>query len=247
MMKVLLILGVAFPLWNIVLTEAFAGLEPQFPLSASWGMTMEQVQKIPELDRSTSGSLQSSYLIRGVSQNEFVARWRGRTVSFYVARDFGLYAINIEMTPQILHNTPNAGDQELLDLEHCAPIRLAVMQKYGHPMGIAATWDTSEVSALSLSFRSFKWDVERESRTWSYARNWLIWEGQESRLALGEQSLWYVSRVGLAQRERKRLELEKERDLSLDRELERRAKHQQQIEEAREAVTSRAQAFSPLF
>lgn len=235
------------PLWNIVLTPAVAGPEPQAPLSTSWGMTLEQVQKIPELDRTADGSPQNSYIIRGVSQYELVARWKGRAVSFSIAKDFGLYAINIEMTPLTRHNTPIAEDQELLDLEHCAPIRLAVMQKYGQPLGIAATWDTDEIAALSASSKPALLDAELESRRWSYARNWLIWEGQESRLALGEQSLWYVSRLGLAQRERKRMELEKELDQSLERELERRTKRQQQIDEAREAVTPRAQAFAPFF
>lgn len=234
-------------LWNIVLARAVAGPEPQAPLSASWGMTLEQVQKVPELDHAADGSPQNSYIIRGVSQNELVARWQGRAVSFYVAKDFGLYAINIEMTPLTRHNTPIAEDQELLDLEHCAPIRLAVMQKYGQPLGIAVTWETNEIAALSASSKTALLDAELESRRWSYARNWLIWEGQESRLALGEQSLWYVSRLGLAQRERMRMELEKERDQSLERELERRTKRQQQIDEAREAVTSRAQAFAPFF
>ena len=247
MVRTFFFLGVVWCLWGIALAQAIAGPEPQIPTGASWGMTLEQVQRLPELERAADKSLQSSYLIRGTSQNELVARWKGRAVFFHIANDFGLYAINIEMTLQTVQHTQSAADQELLDLEQCAPIRLAVMQKYGAPMGLAATWDTSEISPLPATPDSAGLEVEAQSSIWPYARSWLIWEGQESRLALGEQSLWYASRVGLAKRERTKQELDKERDRSLDRELERRAKRQQQIDDAREAVTSRAHAFASFF
>lgn len=246
MVRAFFFLSVLLHLWGFVLTPANASPEPQVPTGASWGMTLEQVQHLTELERAVDGTLQNSYLIRGVSQNELVARWNGRAVSFYLARDYGLYAINIEMTPQAVQHTQNALDPELLDLEQCAPIRLAVMQKYGAPIGIAATWDTQEITPLPPSSSTTR-DLEAEARQWSYARNWLLWEGQESRLALGEQSLWYIGRVGLAKREGMKLELEKERDQFLDRELERRVKRQQQVDEARDAVTSRAHTFTSFF
>jgi hypothetical protein len=227
--------------------QALAGQEPQVPIGAVWGMTLEQTQRLPELERAADGTLQRSYVIRGVNQHELIAQWKGRTVSFFIASGFGLYAMNLEMTPQTLQHTESAIDQELLDLEQCAPIRLAVLQKYGNPLGLAATWDSNEISPFPSFTNTSRFEEETVARQWPYARNWLIWEGLESRLALGEQSLWYVSRIGLVERERKKLELGKERDLSLERELERRAKRQQQIDEAREAVTSRAQAFTSSF
>jgi hypothetical protein len=246
MVRIFLSLSVLLHLWVFVPTSASASSEPQVPTGVSWGMTIEQVQHLPELERTADGTLQNSYLIRGVSQDELVAQWKGRAVSLYIAKDYGLYAINIEMTPRAVQHTQNAPDQELLDLEQCAPIRLAVMQKYGAPIGIAATWDTQEIAPLPPSSHTTE-DLEAEAQKWSYARNWLLWEGQESRLALGEQSLWYISRVGLAKREGMKLELEKERDKSLDRELDRRAKRQQQVDDARDAVTPRAQTFAAFF
>jgi hypothetical protein len=74
-----------------------------------------------------------------------------------------------------------------------------------------------------------------------------VWEGAETRLALGEQSVWYASHVGLAKRQRARREMEKEQDKSLDRELARRAQRQQEIEDAREATASRASTVEPFF
>jgi hypothetical protein len=66
-------------------------------------MTLEQARKLPELEHSATGELQHSYEIRSSSQVELVARRQGRAISFYIAHDIGLYAINIEMTPQALH------------------------------------------------------------------------------------------------------------------------------------------------
>jgi hypothetical protein len=247
MVKVLLVLGVVWSLAGISLAQTSNKPEPRIPLGASWGMTMQQAQQLPELERVADGALQQSYLIRGTSQNELVARWKDRAISFHIDNEVGLYAINIEMTPQSVQHTQNAADQELLDLEQCAPVRLAIMRKYGASAGLAVSWDTSEIAPLSPARVAPPLDIKTESLKWSYARNWLIWEGQESRLALGEQSVWYASRVGLAKRERRKRELEKERDQSLERESALRAKRQQQLEDAREAVTFRAQTFEALF
>ncbi|HXG18247.1 MAG TPA: hypothetical protein VNN62_04140 [Methylomirabilota bacterium] len=227
--------------------QPLAGTQPHIPLGASWGMTLEQVQQLPALERTKDGALSHAYTIHSVSQTELVARWQGRTVSLFVTKDLGLYAINIEMTPQTIQHTPDAADPEALDLEQCAPIRLAIMRKYGSPSGLAITWDAQEHSPLPASPHRSAATEEEEASRWPYARNWLLWEGPETRLALGEQSVWYVSRLGLAQRERNKRERERERDLSFSRELERRAKRQQQIDAAREAVPSRAQSVAALF
>jgi hypothetical protein len=210
-------------------------------------MTLEQIQHLPELERGAGKNLQQSYIIRGVSQDELVALWKERPISFLVSKTLGLYAINVEMTPRAIQHTQNVADQDLLDLEQWAPIRFAIMQKYGVPLGLAITWDTSEISPLSQVGGPAAFDVEETAIQWPYARSWLVWEGAETRLALGEQSVWYASRVGLAKRQTARQELEKEQDRSLDRELGRRAKRQQQIEDARETVASRASAVEPFF
>lgn len=243
-------------LLSVLLTGAFCGLtptwgiageEPQIPAGALWGMTLEQIQHLPELERDTGTSPQKSYTIRGTSKDEFVALWKERPISFLVSKDFGLYAINVTMTPRALQYTQNAADQELVDLEQWAPIRLAIMQKYGSPLGLAVTWDTDEIAPPSRSRTPVTANVKEAAIQWPYARSWLVWEGTETRLALGEQSVWYASRVGLAKRQRARAELEKEQDRSLDRELARRAQRQQQLEDARETVVSRASAVEPFF
>ncbi len=90
-------------------------------------------------------------------------------------------------------------------------------------------------------------DIEGLSRIWPYARNWLIWEGQETRLALGEQSIWYASRLGLAKQERSKKEREEEQNTALSRTLDQRAQRQRKIEDAREALPSRARSIEALF
>jgi len=210
-------------------------------------MTAEQVRNLPELERDGHGQLQNFYVIRGISQDEFVALWKDRPISLYVAKDLGLYAINIEMMPKSLRNTLNAADQELVDTEQFAPIRLAILRKYGLPLGLAITWDAKEISSLSVSGESIAVNMEAAALQWPYARNWLIWEGAETRIALGEQSVWYASHVGLAKRQGIKSTLAKEREQTRDHEFEQRAKRQQQLENAREAVSSRASAFTPFF
>jgi len=208
-------------------------------------MTMEQVQQLPNLDRNAEGQLQNSYIIRGTSQDELVALWKERPISLYIDKDLGLYAINLEMTPQALQHTQNAADQELMDIEQFAPIRFAILKKYGFPLGLVITWDADEITALENSGESI--DLEETALQWPYARNWLIWEGAETRLALGEQSVWYASRISLAKRQRTKSDRAREQEQALDRELTQRAKRQQQLEDARETVSSRASVIEPFF
>jgi hypothetical protein len=226
---------------------AQAGVEPQIPAGASWGMTLEQVQQLPALERDAANALQGSYEVRGSSQIELVALWQGRAITFYVGRDVGLYAINIEMTPQALQRTAVAADQDLVELEQCAPIREAILQKYGAPLGLAASWESSEILPLPTSRAGAARVEKTEESEWPYARNVLLWEGQATRLALGEQSVWYVSRLGLAQRERAKNSDESGPDTSFTKELERRAARQRQLDEARAAVPSRAGQVESLF
>ena len=44
---------------------------------------------------------------------------------------------------------------------------------------------------------------------WFYALSWLIWEGHETRIAVGEQEIWYVSQAWLEQRKQARALLKK--------------------------------------
>ncbi len=232
--------GLSFP-------SVSAGVEPQIPVGASWGMTLEQARKLPELEHTATGELHSAYEIRSSSQVELVARWQGRAISFYVARDIGLYAINIEMTPQALQHGPLEADQDLVELEYWAPIRQAIRQKYGAPTGLAPAWDSTEFSPLSTVRTASRIDEESEDPDWPYARNVLLWEGQETRLALGEQSVWYASLLGLANRETAKRAWDQEQDSSLNRELERRAKRQQQIDDARATLPSRVRKIESFF
>src|SRR5438046_6431913 len=113
-------------------------------------MPIEHVQRLPDLERAPGGTLKGAYIMRANSQTELVARWQGRAVSFFFGRDFGLYAIGVEMVPQAEQHTPTAADLELQDLEQCAPIRLAVIHKYGTPHGLADSWEAAEVTPLSV-------------------------------------------------------------------------------------------------
>ncbi len=246
-MKTLFILwSRSFFLSCFFLSSALGSIEPQIPAGASWGMTLEQIRQLPELERDETGTLHSSYTIRGISQIEFVARWQGRSISFQVANEGGLYALSIEMIALTAQRTPIAPDQEILDLEQCAPIRFAVLQKYGRPQGMSSTWDATEVASRPTLPHEID-DIEGLSRIWPYARNWLIWEGQETRLALGEQSIWYASRLGLAKQERSKKEREEEQNTALSRTLDQRAQRQRKIEDAREALPSRARSIEALF
>src|SRR5205814_9800368 len=112
---------------------------------------------------------------------------------------------------------------------------------------LAPAWDSTELSLLSTSRTASHVDEESEDADWPYARNVLLWEGQETRLALGEQAVWYASRLGLAKRENAKRAWDQEHDSSLSRELERRAKRQQQIDDARATLPSRIRKVESFF
>jgi hypothetical protein len=170
-----------------------------------------------------------------------VARWQGRAVSFYFAHGFGLYAIAIEMVPQTIRHSQAAADQDLLDLEQCAPVRRTILSKYGPPKGLVASWDTQEITPIPELQQAL------DSSEWHFARNFLLWQGQDTRLALSEQSVWYVSQDGLSYKEQQRKTLLKEGELSSAREADRQAKRQRQLDEARKAIPARAPEFESVF
>ena len=227
--------------------ESFAGEEPRIPAGVSWGITLEQVQRLAGLDRNEEGTPRHGYVIRGATRDEFVALWQDRLISFYIAKDIGLYAINIDMTPQSIRHTQAVADQELTDIAWYAPIRLAILQKYGPPSGIVQTWDADELTPLSLAENAEMTTMETVAIRWPYARNWLVWEGAETRLALGEQSIWYASQLGLLKRQRQRKDNDEEQERSAERELTRQMNRQQQLEAARAAVPSQAETLLSLF
>ena len=246
MLKFFLLIAVVLFAPGIAPQASYAGEEPQIPVEASWGMTIEQAQRLVGLDRNAKGILRSSYIIRGATRHEFVALWQNRPISFYIAKDIGLYAINIEMRPQSIRHTQTATDQELMDIEQYAPIRFAILQKYGAPSGVAQTWDAEEVSPLTQE-EAFTDELKKTTIQWTYARNWLIWEGAETRLALGEQSIWYASQIGLIKKQQRKRDLVREQEQSIDNELERQLDRQRQVEAAKSKVPSRASAFTSFF
>ena len=231
--------------------STFAGAQAQpelrVPLGARWTMPLEQARQLPGLDRTPKGSLQASSLIRSNRQVELDTRWQGRTVSLLFARGFGLYAIGVEMTPWAAQHLAAAADPEQQDLEQCAPIRLAIMRKYGTPQGMAESWDNLKVLPLPTSWDRTTTFSEARAIDWPYARNWLVWEEEGTRLALGEEFVWYVSKAGLAYREKQRLAVEKEGLAAQARDRVRLMQRQLQLDQARHNVLSRAQELEALF
>jgi len=231
--------------------SAFANAQTQpelpAPLGAAWTMPLEQARRLPGLERAPNGALKASSTIRSNSQIELVARWQGRSVSLFFAQGFGLYAVGVEMTPWAVQHFQTATDAEQQDLEHCAPVRLAILQKYETPIGLAESWDTTEILPLAKARTGTPTFTETAAIDWPYARNWLIWEGPETRLALGEQFVWYLSKAGLAQRNKVRQAFEKEQQQAQGREREQHTRRQRQLNQVREAVLGRARELEPLF
>lgn len=235
----------------LVLLSSLAGAqafpEPQPPLGASWRMSIQQVQELTQLDSSPSGDLRHSHVVRANNQTELVARWQDRAVSFLFARGFGLYAVGIEMVPWTVQHTITEADMVLRDLTYSAPVRLAVAGKYGRPHGISALWSAQEVVPLADSRLSTAPYSQASLIDWDYGRSWLIWRGQTTRLALGDQSVWYVGRDGLAYHER--LEqpgnadslVEQAKDEAED------AARRQQLKQARQQLPSQALGLEQLF
>ena len=239
--------GWGLPVLLSSLAAAQVPPEPQPPLSASWKMSLRQVRALPQLDRGPGGELLHSHMVRAKSQTELVARWRDRAVSFVFARDFGLYAVGIEMIPWTVQHTATETDLELRDLTHSAPVRLAVAGKYGRPHGVSALWSAQEFIPLESSRLRTAPYSQTSLINWDYGRSWLIWRGQTTRLALGEQSVWYVGRDGLAHRQRlERAEdvdslIEQARDEAQD------AARRQQLERARRQLPAQARRLERLF
>lgn len=223
------------------LVTAHAQPEPHIPLSALWQMTLAQTEELSSLDRQIDGSLKAAATIRSGAEIVLYATWKERTVTFRIDRNFGLHAIGIELVPETIQHSPTAGDAELRDLQYRAPMRIAVVNKYGKPHGISRLWDALDLNALQASM----WK-ETHVTDWFYALSWLIWEGQETRIAVGEQEVWYVSQAWLERRKQARALLERHALAAQDSDLVRQAERQQRLDRAREAIPARAEEFEPL-
>jgi hypothetical protein len=230
-------------------TFAGAQAQPEVPalLGARWTMPLEQAQQISGLDRTPKGALKASFTIRSNSQVELVASWQGRTVSLLFAKGFGLYAINVEMTPLAAQHSAAAADLEQRDLAQCAPIRLAIIRKYGTPQGMVESWDSPTVFPLPTNWDKTPAFSEAKAIDWPYARNSLVWEGEETRLALGEQFVWYVSKAGLVYKEKMREALEKEGLAAQAQDSVHLIQRQLQLDRTRQNVPSHAQELEALF
>jgi len=231
-------------------TFAVAQTQPEVsvPLGARWTMPLDQAQQLPGLDRTANGTLQVSYTIRSNSQVELVTSWQGRLVSLLFAQGFGLYAIAVEMTPWAAQHLVTATDPEQQDLEQCAPIRLVILRKYGTPQGMVESWDALKVLPLPGDWKGGATPTsEAGAIDWPYGRNWLVWEGEETRLALGETFVWYVGKAGLDYKEKVRQALEKEELATQAQDKVRVIKRQLQLEHARQDAPSRAQELEALF
>ena len=162
-------------------------------------------------------------------------------MTFRIDRDFGLYALGIELVPEAIQHAIETDDAELYDLEYRAPMRLAVVNKYGEPQGLAPQWDGLDIRSLPDS----GWK-DSSVTDWSYALSWLVWEGQDTRIAVGEQEAWYVSQAWLEQHRQARTFLEQHPTAVQGIDLVRQAARQQRLDHARSAIPTRAAELEPL-
>ncbi len=232
---------VVFLLLGSLFSFAQAQSEPHLPLGAEWQSTLAHIEQLPSLEREADGSLKAAATIRSGPEIVLYATWQARTVTFRIDRNFGLYALGIELVPEAVQHAPETDDSELRDLEHRAPMRLAVVNKYGRPQGLTNQWDGLDVSPLPDS----GW--KRANVTdWSYALSWLVWKGQATRIAVGEQEVWYVSQAQLDRRKQARALLEQHAGAVQGVDLVRQAERQQRLDRARDAIPTRAEALAPL-
>ncbi len=220
---------------------AHAQSELRLPLGVEWQSTLAQIEQLPSLEREADGSLKAAATIRSGPEIVLYATWQERTIIFRIDRNFGLYALGIEFVPEAVQHAPETDDAELRDLEYRAPMRVAVVNKYGRPQGLTNQWDGLDVSPLPDS------DWKKTSVTdWSYALSWLVWNGQATRIAVGEQEVWYVSQAQLDRRTQARALLEQRALAVQGVDLVRQAERQQRLNRARDAIPTRAEALEPL-
>ncbi len=243
---VFLLAGV-FLCMNAGLAPAQTPPEPQPPLGAAWNMSLIQVRELAALDRNSDGSLQHSHLIHANSQEELVTRWQDRIVTFLFAADFGLYAVGIETIPWTVQHTIKETDIEIRDMKYSAPVRVAVAAKYGIPDAVGVLWSAEELTPLAENRIGTAPYGEASLIDWDYGRSWLMWQGQTTRLALGDQSVWYASQEGLAYRAKiERARAQEPLDEQAEEE-ERDAEREQRLQHTRQQITSQAKSLESLF
>ena len=215
--------------------------QPHVPLGAAWHLSLAQIEKLPSLEREKNGSLTVATTIRSGPEIVLYATWQGRTVIFRIDRTFGLHAIGIELVPEAVQHAPETDDSELRDLQYRAPMRLAVINKYGKPQGLTNLWDGLDVTPIADS----DWK-EANVTDWVYALSSLIWEGSTTRIAVGEQEIWYVSQSWLEQRKLAKAFLEQRAVAAQGADIVREAVRQQRLDRARNAIPARAEKFESL-
>ena len=229
------------------LAPAQPTVEPQPPLGAAWNMSFKQVQQLAALDRNADGSLQHSHVVHANSQEELVTRWQDQIVTFLFAADFGLYAVGIETIPWTVQHTIEETDLEIRDMKYSAPVRVAVAEKYGVPDAVGVLWSAEELTPLADNRISTTPYGRASLIDWDYGRSWLIWQGHTTRLALGDQSVWYASQDGLAYRAELERAVEQEPLDEQAKEAEKDAEREQRLQRTRQQITSQAKSLAPLF
>ena len=232
---------------NAGLAPAQTPPEPQPPLGAAWNMSLTQIQGLAALDRSADGSLQHSHLIHANSEKELVTRWQDQIVTFLFSADFGLYAVGIETIPWTVQHTIKETDIEIRDLKYSAPVRVAVAAKYGPPDAVGVLWSAEELTPLAENRTSTTSYGEASLIDWDYGRSWLIWQGHTTRLALGDQSVWYASQEGLAYRAKSERAVEQEPLDEQAKDAEKDAEREQRLQRTRQQITSQAKSLESLF
>ncbi len=229
------------------LAPARPTLDPQPPLGATWNMSLQQVQNLAKLDRNADGSLQHSHLVHANSQKELVTRWQDQIVTFLFAENFGLYAVGIETIPWTVQHTLKETDIEIRDMKYSAPVRVAVAEKYGTPDAVGVLWSAEELTPLAENRISTTPYGKASLIDWEYGRSWLIWQGHTTRLALGDQSVWYASQDGLTYRAKVERAVEQEPLDEQAKDAEKDAEREQQLQRTRQRITSQAKSLAPLF
>ncbi len=230
-----------FLLLGSIFSFVHAQSAARLPLGAEWQSTLAQVEQLPDLERVADESLKAAATIRSGPEIVLYATWQERTVTFRIDRHFGLYALGIELIPEAVQHALETDDAELSDLEYRAPMRLAVVNKYGTPQGLTTQWDSLDIRSLPDA------DWKDSSVTdWSYALSWLVWEGQDTRIAVGEQEVWYVSQAWLEQHRQARTFLEQHPTAVQGIDLVRQAARQQRLDHARSAIPMRAAELEPV-
>lgn len=221
--------------------------QPQPPLGAAWNMSLTQVQELIVLDRNADGSLRHSHLIHANSEKELVTRWQDQIVTFLFSPDFGLYAVGIETIPWTVQHTAEETDLEIRDMKYSAPVRVAVAAKYGPPDAVGVLWSAEELTPLAENRISTTPHGEANFIDWNYGRSWLIWQGHTTRLALGDQSVWYASQAGLAYRAKIERAVEQEPLDEQAKDAQKDAEREQRLQRTRQQITSQAKSLESLF